>query len=282
MTIREIHVDEIRLAVANLVKEANYFLPEDVENAIKKATETEQSPNGKEILNLLLQNAQIAREEQMPICQDTGFAVIFVELGQDVHITGGDLITAINEGVRSGYVEGYLRKSIVGHPLERVNTKDNTPAVIHLEIVPGSQLKIVVAPKGGGSENMSALKMLKPADGITGVKKFVLETVKNAGPNPCPPIIVGVGIGGTFEKCALLAKKALLRPVGSKNPDKIAAELEEQLLQEINSSGIGPQGLGGKITALAVHIELYAAHIASLPVAVNINCHAARHKEIVL
>lgn len=282
MTIREIHVDEIRLAVANLVKEANYFLPEDVENAIKKATETEQSPNGKEILNLLLQNAQIAREEQMPICQDTGFAVIFVELGQDVHITGGDLITAINEGVRSGYVEGYLRKSIVGHPLERINTKDNTPAVIHLEIVPGSQLKIVVAPKGGGSENMSALKMLKPADGITGVKRFVLETVKNAGPNPCPPIIVGVGIGGTFEKCALLAKKALLRPVGSKNPDKIAAELEEQLLQEINSSGIGPQGLGGKITALAVHIELYAAHIASLPVAVNINCHAARHKEIVL
>lgn len=282
MAIREIPVDLIQTAVTRLVIEANYFLPQDVENSLRAAINEEISPNGREILGLLLENSVIARSEEMPICQDTGYAVIFVELGQDVHITGGDLYTAINSGVREGYNKGYLRKSIVGHPLERINTKDNTPAVVHLEIVPGDKVKLTVAPKGGGSENMSALKMLKPADGIEGVKNFVLETVKNAGPNPCPPIIVGVGIGGTFEKCALLAKKALLRPVGSKNPDKVAAELETQLLKEINSTGIGPQGLGGKITALAVNVELYAAHIASLPVAVNINCHAARHKEVII
>jgi fumarate hydratase subunit alpha len=230
----------------------------------------------------LLKNADIARSEDVPMCQDTGFAVVFVELGQDVHIEGGALEDAINEGVRRGYTEGYLRKSIVGHPLERVNTGDNTPAVIHLKLVPGNKMKITVAPKGGGSENMSGIKMLKPAEGVEGVKKFVLDTVKAAGPNPCPPIIVGVGIGGTFEKCALLAKEALLRPVGTPSHRPEIARLERELLDEINSTGIGPQGLGGRFTALAVHIEIYPVHIASLPVAVNINCHASRHKEIVL
>jgi len=216
------------------------------------------------------------------MCQDTGFAVIFLDIGQDVHITGGDLYDAVNEGVRRGYQEGYLRKSILGHPLERKNTCDNTPAVIHTCIVPGDKLKITMAPKGGGSENMSGLKMLKPAEGVAGVKKFVLETVSAAGPNPCPPIVVGVGIGGTFEKAALIAKEALLRPIDQKSPLPDIAKLEEELLDEINRLGIGPQGLGGRITALAVHIEVFAAHLASLPVAVNINCHAARHKSIIL
>lgn len=216
------------------------------------------------------------------MCQDTGFAVVFIELGQDVHVEDGDLNEAVTEGVRRGYKEGYLRKSIVSHPLERVNTGDNTPCVIHTTIVPGDNIKITIAPKGGGSENMSALKMLKPADGIEGVKEFVKKTVKEAGPNPCPPLVVGVGIGGTMEKAAIMAKEALLREVGSENPQEELISLEQELLDNINKLGIGPQGLGGKVTALAVHVKTFAAHIASLPVAVNINCHAARHKTVVL
>lgn len=250
--------------------------------AFQKAYNHEISLTGKDILQILMKNAEIAREEKVPMCQDTGYAVIFVELGQDVRIDGGDFYDAINEGVRKGYTEGYLRKSIVSHPLERKNTGDNTPAVIHTKIVPGENLRIIVAPKGGGSENMSAIKMLKPADGVEGVKKFVIEAVKAAGPNPCPPIVVGVGIGGTFEKAAQLSKEALLRELGEKSKYPDIAKLEEELLQEVNKLGIGPQGLGGKTTALGLHIEIYAAHIASLPVAVNINCHAARHKEVVL
>lgn len=248
----------------------------------KKAYDQEISLTGKEIFQILIKNAEIARDEQVPMCQDTGYAVLFVELGQDVRIEGGDFYEALNEGVRKGYTEGYLRKSIVSHPLERKNTGDNTPAVIHTKIVPGENLRIVVAPKGGGSENMSAIKMLKPADGVEGVKKFVIETVKNAGPNPCPPMVVGVGIGGTFEKAAMLAKEALLRELGEKSKYPDIAKLEEELLEEVNKLGIGPQGLGGKMTALGLNIEIYAAHIASLPVAVNINCHAARHKEVIL
>lgn len=248
----------------------------------QKAYEQEVSLTGKEILQILLKNAEIARNEQVPICQDTGYTVIFAELGQDVRIEGGDFYEAINEGVRRGYTEGYLRKSIVSHPLERKNTGDNTPAVIHTKIVPGENLRIIVAPKGGGSENMSAIKMLKPADGVEGVRKFIIDTVKTAGPNPCPPIVVGVGIGGTFEKAAMLAKEALLREVGEKSKYPDIAKLEEELLEEVNKLGIGPQGLGGKTTALGVNIEIYAAHIASLPVAVNLNCHVARHKEVVL
>ena len=280
--IREITYQSIVSEIARLCQEANYKLEEDVLASFKRACETEVSQSGKEILNLLIDNANIASGESIPMCQDTGFAVVFAELGQDVHITGGDFNEAVNEGVRRGYQEGYLRKSIVGHPLERVNTGDNTPAVIHTKMVTGEKLKITVAPKGGGSENMSALKMLKPAEGVEGVKKFVLETVKNAGPNPCPPLIIGVGIGGTMEKCALLAKEALLRTVGQPNQLPDIAGLEQELLDKINQLGIGPSGLGGKTTALAVHIEIFGAHIASLPVAVNINCHAARHKSVVI
>ncbi|WP_092483252.1 fumarate hydratase [Desulfoscipio geothermicus] len=280
--MKTIDVGRITQAVAKLCKDANYYLGEDVIEAFNNAYEQELSLTGKEIIEQLIKNADIARAEDVPMCQDTGFAVVFVELGQDVHIVGGSLEDAINEGVRQGYTEGYLRKSIVGHPLERVNTGDNTPAVIHLKLVPGDQLKITVAPKGGGSENMSAIKMLKPAEGVDGVKKFVLDTVKEAGPNPCPPIIVGVGIGGTFEKAALLAKEALLRPVGVPSHKPEIAELEKELLKKVNNLGIGPQGLGGRITALAVHVNIYPAHIASLPVAVNINCHASRHKEVIL
>lgn len=268
--------------VARLCQEANFQLGADVLAALRQAEAAEISPSGKEILNILMENAAIARNESVPMCQDTGFAVIFVELGQDVHIAGGDLYQALNEGVRQGYQQGYLRKSIVGHPLQRVNTQDNTPAVIHCRIVPGAELRITVAPKGGGSENMSALKMLKPAEGVAGVKKFVLDTVAAAGPNPCPPIIVGVGIGGTMEKAAQIAKEALLRQVGQPSPLEDIAALEKELLAEINKLGIGAQGLGGRITAMAVHIEVFAAHIASLPVAVNINCHAARHKSVTL
>jgi len=249
---------------------------------LQKAYRQETSQNGKEIIRQLIMNAEIAREERVPICQDTGFTVVFVELGQDVRIVGGDFYEAINEGVRKGYKEGYLRKSIVGHPLERKNTGDNTPAVIHTKIVPGDNLRLIVAPKGGGSENMSALKMLKPSEGVEGVKKFVVDVVKDAGPNPCPPVVVGVGIGGTFEKAAQLSKEALLRKLGERSKYPDIAGLEQELIDEINRLGIGPQGLGGKTTALAVNIEIYAAHIASLPVAVNINCHAARHKEAVL
>jgi len=257
-------------------------LGKDVLAAFEKGLKEEVSPTGKDIFNQLIENANIAREESVPMCQDTGFAVVFLDIGQDVHIAGGDLYEAVNEGVRRGYQEGYLRKSILGHPLERKNTGDNTPAVIHTRIVPGDKLKITIAPKGGGSENMSGLKMLKPAEGVAGVKKFVLETVSAAGPNPCPPIVVGVGIGGTFEKAALLAKEALLRPIDQKSSLPDIAKLEEELLEEINKLGIGPQGLGGRVTALAVHVEIFSVHLASLPVAVNINCHAARHKSIIL
>lgn len=280
--MRNINVAEVTAAVAELCKKANFELGEDVLDAFKRALADELSLTGKDILQQLIENARIAREEEVPMCQDTGFAVVFLEVGQEVHFTGGDLYAAVNEGVRRGYTEGYLRKSIVGHPFRRQNTGDNTPAVIHTRIVPGDRVKITVAPKGGGSENMSALRMLKPAEGEEGVKRFVLEVVKNAGPNPCPPLVVGVGIGGTMEKAALLAKEALLRPLGKHHPDEDIARLEEELLGAINRLGIGPQGLGGRVTALAVHVEVFPCHIASLPVAVNLNCHASRHKEIVL
>lgn len=264
--------------MARLCREANCFLGEDVKQALKTAYEKEESPIGKDILSQLLENAGIASTEETPLCQDTGYAVVFLEIGQDVHITGDYIYDAVHEGVRIGYREGYLRKSIVRDPLDRVNTGDNTPAVVHTTVVPGDKVKVTVAPKGGGSENMSALGMLKPADGVAGVKKFILNTVKAAGANPCPPLVIGVGIGGTMEKAALLAKEALLRPLGQSHAKPDIAVLEAELLTAVNNLGIGPQGLGGRITALAVHVETYPAHIASLPVAVNINCHAARHK----
>ena len=280
--MRDIHASTITDAVAELCMTANYALGDDVFQALKDGAANEESPVGREVFAQLVENADIAREEQVPMCQDTGFAVVFVELGQEVHITGGLLTDAINAGVAKGYTEGYLRKSIVGHPLDRKNTGDNTPAVIHTEIVPGDKLKITVAPKGGGSENMSGVRMLKPSDGVEGVKRFVVETVKAAGSNPCPPIIVGVGIGGTMEKAAILAKKSLLRRVGEHNANPTDAALEDELLGLVNDTGIGPAGLGGRITALAVNIETHPCHIAGLPVSVNIQCHAARHKEIVL
>jgi fumarate hydratase subunit alpha len=261
--------------------EANFDLGDDVLKAFYTAKDREESPIGKEIMDLLIENAHIARDELIPMCQDTGFAVFFIELGDEVQVVGGNLIAAINEGVRQGYTEGYLRKSIC-HPFTRKNSGDNTPAIVHVEPVPGDVLKIIFAPKGGGSENMSRVTMLKPSDGKKGIKDFVVNRVKESGANPCPPTVVGVGIGGTFEKAALLAKKALLRPVGSSNPDKEVAALEQEILEGINNLGIGPQGLGGSITSLAVHIELFPCHIASLPVAVNINCHAHRHKEVIL
>lgn len=280
--MREIRASRITNAVAELCMRANYELGDDVYQALKDGAANEESAVGRDVFNQLVENADIARSEQVPMCQDTGFAVVFVELGQDVHITGGLLADAINAGVAKGYSEGYLRKSIVGHPLERMNTGDNTPAVIHTEIVPGDKLKITVAPKGGGSENMSGVRMLKPSDGVEGVKKFVVELVKAAGSNPCPPIVVGVGIGGTMDKAAVLAKKALVREIGEHNLDPADAELEKELLRLVNDTGVGPAGLGGRITALAVNVETYPCHIASLPVAVNIQCHAARHKEVVL
>ena len=281
--MREIKAKDITETVARLSKEANYYLGEDVVAALKKAREQEESPAGRQILDQILENAQIAAKEQMPLCQDCGLAVIFVEMGQDAHITGGELIQAINEGVRKGYAEGYLRKSAVKQPFSaRVNTKDNTPAIIHTEIVPGDKLKITVAPKGGGSENMSRFTVLKPAQGRPGVVDFVVNAVDEAGSNPCPPTIVGVGIGGTAEKAMIMAKRALLREVGKPSSDLENAELEKELLQRINSTGVGPGGVGGRITSLAVHVETFPAHIASLPVAVNIQCHSARHKEAVL
>jgi len=279
--MREINTSQITMAIRDLCIKANTHLGEDVLAAIHKAIELEVSPTGKDILQKLVKNAQIAREQEIPICQDTGFAVVFVELGQEVHLIGGDLKEAINQGVRQGYQEGYLRKSTC-HPFTRKNTGDNTPAVIHLDIVPGDGVRLVVAPKGGGSENMSRVTMLTPAVGIEGVKDFVVQRVKESGANPCPPIIVGVGIGGTFETAGLLAKRALLRPLGSRNPDTELASLEAELYEKINALGIGPQGLGGRITALAVQVIMMESHIASLPVAVNIQCHAARHKELEL
>ncbi|AKA71454.1 fumarate hydratase [Clostridium scatologenes] len=280
--MRDINISEITSSIKKLCIDANYFLSEDVKSRIKKAKEEETWDMAKGILEKILENVDIAKNEQMPMCQDTGMACVFVELGQDVHIVGGSLEDAINEGVRQGYTEGYLRKSVVKDPLDRVNTKDNTPAVIYYNLVPGDKLKITVAPKGFGSENMSQIKMLKPADGLDGVKEFILKAVKEAGPNPCPPIVVGVGIGGTFDKAANLAKKALIRPLAERNSNPFYGDLEKELLDKINALGIGPQGFGGKTTALAVNIETYPTHIAGLPVAVNINCHVTRHAEIEL
>lgn len=275
--IRTINIKEITTNIKEMCIEANHFLSEDMERAMKQAEKTEQSPLGKQILEQLEENLQIAADDMIPICQDTGMAVIFLEIGQDVHLQGGSLEDAVNEGVRQGYVEGFLRKSVVKDPLIRENTKDNTPAVIHYKIVEGSQVKIKVAPKGFGSENMSRVFMLKPADGIEGVKEAVLTAVKEAGPNACPPMVVGVGIGGTFEKCALMAKEALTREVGTHSDIQYVKEMEKELLAKINSLGIGPGGLGGTTTALAVNINTYPTHIAGLPVAINICCHVNRH-----
>lgn len=260
--------------------DANYNFDNELVEVFKKSLEEEISQTGKGILKQIVMNAEIAREEDFPLCQDTGFAVVFMELGQDVHVTGGYLYDAISEGVRTGYKD--LRKSIVRHPLIRENTRDNTPPVIHTKIVSGDKIKITLMPKGGGGENASGLTMLKPSEGVDGVKNFVLKVIKDAKGNPCPPVVVGVGIGGTFEKVALLAKKALMRPIGEKSAIPDIARLEEELLKDINKTGIGPQGIGGRITAVAVNIEIFPAHIASLPVAVNINCHVHRHKSVVL
>ena len=280
--MKTINVNEIIKTVKELSIEANYYLPNDVKEAIEKAEKNEKWPIANNILNKILENSQIAATEKMPICQDTGMACVFVDIGQDVHITGGSLEEAINEGVRQGYAEGFLRKSVVKDPIHRVNTNDNTPALIYYNMVPGDKVKITVAPKGFGSENMSRIAMLKPSDGLEGVKNFVLETVRMAGPNPCPPIVIGIGIGGSFDKAAYLAKKALIRPVNENNTDEFYGNLEKELLEEVNKIGIGPQGFGGKTTALALNIETYPTHIAGLPVAVNINCHATRHKERIL
>lgn len=280
MKVLDLH--KVTDEVERLCIEANYYIGKDVLDKIKEAYSKEESSVGKNILEQIIKNDEIALDENVPMCQDTGLVVVFLEIGTEVKIDG-DIYAAIQEGIRRGYDKGYLRKSIVRHPLDRVNTKDNTPAVIHTKLVPGSdKVKIIVAPKGGGSENMSVVRMLKPADGVEGVKKFVLEVIKNAGGNPCPPIIVGVGIGGSFEKAALLAKEALMRDVSDKSSDPINAKLEDELLELINKTGIGPLGLGGRTTALAVKVETYPCHIASLPVAINLNCHAARHKEVTL
>lgn len=281
--MREINVEEITKTVEKLCIESNYYLPQDVKMALEDALVKEESPLAKEILQDILKNQDIARTNNVPICQDTGLAVIFLELGQDVRLVGGDLNEAIDEGVRRGYKYGFLRKSAVDDPfIVRKNTGDNTPAIVHTKIVPGDKVKLILAPKGGGSENMSALAMLKPSDGIKGIKKFVIDTVDKAGSNPCPPIIVGIGIGGTIEKTTLIAKQALLRTVGEHNANPEVARLEKELLEEINKLGIGPQGFGGRSTALAVNIETFPAHIASMPVAINIQCHVARHKEAII
>ena len=275
-------MDEITKNIKEMCIDANLRLSEDVKDELYKAADVEENPLGKQILGQLKENLDIAEEESIPICQDTGMAVVFLKIGQDVHIEGGSLEAAVNEGIRQGYTEGYLRKSVVRDPIDRVNTKDNTPGVIHYEIVPGEQIEITVAPKGFGSENMSRIVMLKPADGIEGVKEVILDTVKMAGPNACPPVVVGVGIGGTFEKCAILAKQALTRPVNVPSDIPYVRELEKELLERINKSGIGPGGLGGTKTALAVNINTYPTHIAGLPVAVNICCHVNRHSVRVL
>ena len=275
--IRSVYVNEITENIKEMCIQANHFLSKDMDDALKNAVCTEKSPLGRQILGQLQENLQIAAEDMIPICQDTGMAVIFMEIGQDVHFEGGNLEDAVNEGVRQGYVEGYLRKSVVGDPLIRVNTNDNTPAILHTKIVPGDKVRIKVAPKGFGSENMSRVFMLKPAEGIEGVKNAVLTAVKDAGPNACPPMVVGVGIGGTFEKCALMAKEALTREVGVHSEIPYVKELEEELLEKINKLGIGPGGLGGTTTALAVNIDTYPTHIAGLPVGINICCHVNRH-----
>ena len=275
--MRNIDVNELTENISQMCMEANYTLTDDMKKALRNAKETEESQMGLTVLSCLDENLEIAEKEHIPICQDTGMAVVFLEIGQEVHFEGGDISDAVNEGVRRGYVGGYLRKSVVKDPIIRENTKDNTPAVIHYSIVPGDRVKITVAPKGFGSENMSRIFMLKPADGIEGVKEAILTAVKDAGPNACPPMVVGVGIGGTFEKAALMAKEALTREVGIHSDIKYVSELEEELLEKINSLGIGPGGLGGRVTALAVNINTYATHIAGLPVAINICCHVNRH-----
>jgi len=280
--MRIIKSETITNAVEKLCVEANYYLPYDIRQAINKAYEMEESETAKQILTDIIENYKIAENENVPICQDTGMAVFFVKIGNEVLIEGKNITDAINEGVHNGYINGYLRCSVVKDPINRVNTQDNTPAIIHYEFTDGKNVEITIAPKGFGSENMSSIKMLKPSDGEEGVKRFVIETVKNASSNPCPPIVVGVGIGGSFEKCAILAKKALSRPIDTSNENEFYANMENELMEKINSLGIGPSGLGGKTTALGVNIETYPTHIAGLPVAVNISCHATRHKTVIL
>lgn len=280
--MREVNVSIITDNIKEMCIEANHFLTDDMKNVFENAVKNEESALGKQVLGQLEENLKIAEEDMIPICQDTGMAVVFINVGQDVHLTGGDITDAINEGVRRGYVEGYLRKSVVKDPIYRENTKDNTPAVIHFNIVPGDKVDITVAPKGFGSENMSRVFMLKPADGIEGVKEAILTAVKDAGPNACPPMVVGVGIGGTFEKCAYLAKKALTRDLNEESPVEYVRDLEKEMLEKINKLGIGPGGLGGTQTALAINIETYPTHIAGLPVAVNICCHVNRHSHRVI
>lgn len=280
--MREVNVSIITDNIKEMCIEANHFLTDDMKNVFENAVKNEESALGKQVLGQLEENLKIAGEDMIPICQDTGMAVVFINVGQDVHLTGGDITDAINEGVRRGYVEGYLRKSVVKDPIYRENTKDNTPAVIHFNIVPGDKIDITVAPKGFGSENMSRVFMLKPADGIEGVKEAILTAVKDAGPNACPPMVVGVGIGGTFEKCAYLAKKALTRNLNEESPVEYVRDLEKEMLEKINKLGIGPGGLGGTQTALAINIETYPTHIAGLPVAVNICCHVNRHSHRVI
>ena len=280
--MREIHVNAITDAVERLCIEANYHLPCDVQCAIENCRAEEDSAFAQSVLDKIIENYRIADKENVPICQDTGMACVFLDIGQDVHLIGGSLQDAVNEGVRRGYDKGYLRKSVVADPIRRGNTGDNTPAMLYTEIVPGEQVKITVGPKGFGSENMSAIRMFKPSAGLQGIKDFILETVEAAGPNPCPPIVIGVGIGGTFDKAALLAKKALMRPLGTHHPDPYYAELEEEMLEKVNALGIGPQGFGGKTTAIGLNIETLPTHIAGMPCAVNINCHVTRHKTEVL
>ena len=281
--MRDIDAKEVTKTVARLFLEANYYLADDILDALKKAQNVEESPAGKEVLTQIIRNADIAAEGQIPLCQDCGAAVVFLEVGQDVHIVGGDLTTAVNEGVRQAYEKGYLRKSMVAQPFSsRVNTRDNTPAIIYTEIVPSDKVKITVVPKGGGAENMSRLVMLTPSAGRQGIIDNVLKAVDEAGSNPCPPVIIGVGIGGTAEKTLLLAKKALLRKIGEHNADPETAELEKELLEKVNKLGIGPMGYGGRTTALAVNVEVFPAHIASMPLAVNLNCHSSRHKEAII
>ena len=280
--MREVEVSAVTAAVKRLCIEANCILPGDVRQRIQACRKAEDWPVAQNVLDQIVENYEIAQEQQAPICQDTGMACVFLEVGQEVHFTGGALYDAIHEGVRQGYAEGYLRKSVVSDPLERKNTGDNTPAMIYCDLVPGDKVKITVAPKGFGSENMSQIKMLKPSDGLEGVKNFVLQVVEDAGPNPCPPIVVGVGIGGTFDKAALLAKKALMRPLDRPNPNPFYQKLEEELLEQVNQKGIGPQGFGGRTTALGLNIEVMPTHIAGLPCAVNINCHVTRHQSVEL
>lgn len=281
--MKTISAQQITQAVRDLCMDVNYDLPQDVEQALQGGLEREVSPFGRYSLEQIIHNCQLARSSRQAMCQDTGIAVVYLQIGQQVQIIDGEVAEAVHEGVRQGYGDGWLRKSVVAEPLfDRENTGDNTPAVLHMEMVPGDQLRIMVVPKGAGSENMGAMKMLKPSDGLAGAKQFILDTVRNAGGNPCPPIVVGIGVGGTMEVAPALAKQALTRTIGSRNEHPQYAALEEELLTEINKMGIGPQGLGGKVTALAVHIEYYPTHIAMLPVAVNLNCHAARHREIVL